>query len=314
MRIARVISLLLAALPAAAAQVTEVATALDEARPLELDLQATYVHLRTETRIRRENLQSGAIQLVDELQHARTLDQTDFRLAVGLYHDLELHVLAPFVLRDAQDWDFATVGGVSVGPVSTLTNNTFDVSGCAGAGTCTTTQPIVVVPGHSERSRFRDPTIGIAWAPIDEARELRIRPDLYPPGTPVATWVIGFDYTLPLPGQIDDPSVFGLAAAAGNTISTRELKRAHVFSGWTAFSKRFRTLDPYVLLRGSAAVPVKGAFDNCANPGQLSDVAAANCASPDWQNQARYQPPWQAGLALGSELVLSEDAEQGRKI
>ena len=90
----------------------------------------------------------------------------------------------------------------------------------------------------------------------------------------------------------------GLAAAAGNTISTRELKRAHVFSGWTAFSKRFRTLDPYVLLRGSAAVPVRGAYDNCANLGRLSEVAPANCASPAWQNQARYQPPWQAGFAL----------------
>src|SRR5438105_5762248 len=314
MRIARVVPLLLAALRAAAAQVTEVATALDEDRPLEVDIAATYLHRRVETRIRRENLQGGSIALVDELQHARTIDETDFRLAVGLYHDLELHVVAPFVIREAQDWDFATVGGVSVAATSTLANNTIGVSGCAGAGTCTTPQPIVVAPGHSQRSGFRDPTIGVAWALIDEARELRIRPDLYPPGTPVATWVIGFDYTLPLPGQIDDSSLFGLAAAAGNPISTRELKRAHVFSGWTAFSKRFRRLDPYVLLRGSAAVPVKGAFDNCANPGQLSDVAAANCASPDWQNQARYQPPWQAGLALGSELVLSEDAEQGRKI
>ena len=166
MRIARVVPLLLAALPAAAAQVTEVATALDEDRPLEVDIAATYLHRRVETRIRRENLQGGSIALVDELQHARTIDETDFRLAVGLYHDLELHVVAPFVIREAQDWDFATVGGVSVGPTSTLANNTIGVSGCKGVGSCLATQPIVAVPGHSQRSGFRDPSIGVAWAPI----------------------------------------------------------------------------------------------------------------------------------------------------
>src|SRR5690349_3372534 len=103
MRFTWVIPLIFAASPVLAAQVTDVATALEENRPFELDLQTTFQHRRDSTRIRRENLQGGATVLVDELQHDRTLDQFDFRIAAGLYRGLELHVIAPFVLRDSQD-------------------------------------------------------------------------------------------------------------------------------------------------------------------------------------------------------------------
>jgi len=314
MRLGRVIPFFLVAAPVLAAQVTDVATAMDEDRAFQLDLQANFQHRRDSTRLRRENLQGGTITLVDELQHDRTLDQFDFRIAAGLYRGLELHVVAPYVLRDSQDWDYAVVNGTSVAGTSTLANNTVSISGCGNPGSCTTVQPIVVAPGHSQRSGFRDPSVGLTWAIVDEGRELRLRPDVYPPGTAVATWVVGADYTVPLPGQIDDPSAFGPSAIAGNSISTKAFRRAHVVTAWTAFSKRFRVADPYFLFWGSVAFPVKGAFDNCANPGALSEVATANCASPAWRDQARYQPPVQAGFALGSEFVLGEDPRAGQKI
>src|SRR2546421_3535407 len=311
MRFARAIPVLLVAMPVLAAQVTDVATAMQDDRPFELDLRADYQHRRDSTRIRRENLQGGTITLVDELQHDRTLDQFDFRIAAGLHRGLELHVIAPFVLRDVQDWDYATVNGVSVAGTSTLANNTISISGCGNPGSCTTPQPIVVAPGHSQRSGFRDPTIGLAWAIVDEGREVRLRPDVYPPGAAVAAWAGGADYTFPVPGQIDDPSAFGSAAAAGNSISTKEFRRAHVVSGWTAFSKRFRVADPYVLLRGSLAFPVKGAFDNCGKPAALSQVAPAHCANPAWRDETRYQPPFPVGFALRSEFVVADDVRGG---
>jgi hypothetical protein len=313
MRFARAIPLLLAAAPVLAAQVTDVATP-SEGQNFELDLQADYQHVRDSTRIRRENLQGGSVLLVDELDHDRTVDQFAFRVAAGLSHGVELHVLAPFVLRDAQDWDYATVNGGSVATTSTLANNTISISGCGNPANCTTTQPIVVAPGHSQRTGFRDPTIGVTWAIVDEALERRLRPDVYPPGASVATWVVALDYTFPVPGRIEDPSAFGTSAAAGNSISTKAFRRAHVLSAWTAFSKRFTVADPYVLVRGSVSFPVQGAFDNCANPAALSEVAVANCASPAWRNEARYQPPVQAGFALGSEFVLDEDLRAQRKI
>src|SRR5882757_4003589 len=140
MRFARVIPILFVAAPVMAAQVTDVASAMRDDRPFELDLRADYLHLRESTRIRRENLQGGAITLVDELQHDRTLDEFDFRIAVGLHRGLELHVIAPYVLRDVQDWDYATVNGVSVAGTSTLANNTISISGCGNPGSCTTPQ------------------------------------------------------------------------------------------------------------------------------------------------------------------------------
>src|SRR5439155_901922 len=79
----------------------------------ELDLDATYNHLRAQTTITREQ---GA-GLTEELKHVRTLDSVDLRLAIGLWHDLELHALAPLAIRDVQDWHQA-------GSTSTLATNT----------------------------------------------------------------------------------------------------------------------------------------------------------------------------------------------
>lgn len=321
-----------ASLPAFAAHVTDVADAMDEQHPLEVDLEATYLHARSETRLTRENLQADAagnrgIQLVDELRHVRTVDETDLRLGVGLWHDLELHFILPLVIRDVQDWDYAIVNGASVASVSTLANNHIDISGCGGAGSCdqTVAKPIVPGAGQSTRAGFRDPTIGIAWGPINEERELKLKPELFPEGKPVSTWVVGFDYTLPLPGgTADDPSLFGFNAAAGAVPAAKqgnESKRAHVFTLWTAFSKRFRVLDPYVRFYASAPYVPKGsgtvgdgAYDNCWHTNLLSDVATQNCADTHWRGQTGYRPPYEGGFTVGTELVAAEDQRAQQKL
>ncbi|TMA14929.1 MAG: hypothetical protein E6J84_10660, partial [Deltaproteobacteria bacterium] len=87
-----------------AAQITNVADAADEKHPLEIDVEATFLHLRSDTTIARERATPGGIQLGDELQHTRKLDALELRLAVGIWHDLEVHVVAPYALWDAQDW------------------------------------------------------------------------------------------------------------------------------------------------------------------------------------------------------------------
>jgi hypothetical protein len=312
---------------ARAARVTAVADGMDEGRALDLDLDVSYLHLREDTRIGRENLQidpstgKPGIVVVDELAHTRTVDEMQFKVAVGLWHDLELHLLAPLAIRDDQSWDYATVGGVSVGPASTLANNHLDISGCNGSPTaCDPTaaaRPIVAVPGRTHRFGFRDPTVGVAWAPINEERQVRLHPDLFPPGKPVSTWVLGFDYTVPLPGNVDDPfqaTVPGGALPLGHVI-----RKAHVFSLWTAFSKRYRVLDPYLKLRASLPLAVQGATnqgatDNCWHPEILADVAVQNCTDPAWKGQTGYQPPATFGLTLGTEMVVSEGRERGQKL
>ena len=327
------IVLLCAAVPVHAAEITRVATAMDDAQPLEVDLDVGYLHERHDTRITRESLQLDPATgkqntvLEDELQQSRVDDEMQFRIAIGLWHDLELHVLAPYAISDVQSWDYATIGGVSVAPTSTLANNHLDISGCASAQACDpngAAKPIIAAPGGSKRAGFRDPTIGVAWAPISEEREVRLHPELYPPGKPVSTWVVGFDYTLPLPGSVDDPSVFGFAAADATTSPSSRpsrpvIRKAHVFSLWTAFSKRYRVLDPYFKVQVNLPLAIKGngpgdgAYDNCSHPELLADVATQNCADPAWKGTTGYQPPVTAGFVFGSELVIAEDTSRAQK-
>src|SRR5207244_510957 len=156
----------------------------------------------------------------------------------------ELHAFAPWAIRDAQDWTYAP----NTTPAnSTLTTNTTNVSGCAGSA-CGTLQPITGVPGSSLRRGLGDPTIGLTWGPINEERELRLRPEIFPQGKPVSTWVIGVDYTLPLSGTVDDPSRWLTPGQPAGV----ERKKAHVVTLWTAFSKRYRVLEPYLRVSGSA--------------------------------------------------------------
>jgi hypothetical protein len=262
-----------------AAQITTVADAADEKHPLEVDLESEYVHLRTTTTISREGVG-------DVLSHVRTLDAMNFRIKVGLYHDLELHVIAPLALQDVQTWK-------PLAGASSLTNNTISISGCAGS-LCGPVQPIMLVDGKSERAGFFSPTIGIAWGPINEERE-RV-PNAY------ATWVLGVDYTAPLGNRVDDPSRWGFNTSPG---TGSELRKAHVITPWTAFSKRFQVLEPYFRVAASLPFAAKGAYDNCSHPAQLSDVAAANCAA-QWAGQTGYQPPFEGMGTLGAELVAAE--------
>src|SRR5689334_19654502 len=119
---------------ASAAHVTDVADAADERHPLELDLDATYEHVRTLTTITREQ---GPAQ-TEELKHVRTLDLVDLRLGIGIWHDLELHAFAPLAIRDVQEWRQA-------GASSTLSTNTISPSGAPGA-----VSPILAVNGKSQ--------------------------------------------------------------------------------------------------------------------------------------------------------------------
>ena len=259
-----------------AAQITNVADAADEKHPLELDLEAEYTHLRTTTTISREGVG-------DVLSHVRTLDATTFRLAVGIWHDLEIHVIAPLALSDTQTW-------TPLAGATSLTQNTVSVSGCAGS-LCGPVQPILpgTGAGQSKRNGFFEPTIGVAWGPINQDREN--------PASAYATWALGVDYTAPIGSRLDTPSPSGNGS---------EIVKEHVLTPWMAFSKRFRVLEPYFKVAASLPFAAKGAYDNCSHPELLSDVAAANCADIKWSGQTGYKPSYSGTGTLGAELVAYE--------
>ncbi len=336
-------ALSVAAPAARAAHETDVADALDPDHPLEVDLDFTYTHLRSDTTITRENFQTvnpvgpstakGTV-LVNELQHSQVDDNAAFRLGLGLYHDLELHFIVPYSVGDTQTWGFAS--GTTT-TTSTLWNNTFSASGCNG-GACGSAQSMLptnfATKGASaKRGGFGDPTIGIAWGPINEEREERLKPELFPTGHGLSTWVIGLDYTLPLPGDLDDPSKqyanINQTGTPPTSYTGSLLRKAHIFSPWTAWSIRYHVVNPYFSLRATIPVPVQGStFDNCSlltnpNAPQLADVATQNCANganataqttKAWGTQTAYQPAYTGAFKLGSEFVIAEDVDARRKI
>ena len=267
-----------------AAHITDVATAADDKHPLVVDLDAEYSFVRTTTTISREGVG-------DVLTHQRDWSGVNLRLAVGIWHDLEVHAYAPLAIRDLQVWH-------GLAGASSLSGNTVSVSGCAGS-LCGPVQPIMPVDGSSLRGGFSEPTFGIAWAPISWERERA--PYAY------ATWVIGIDYTAPIGNRIDDPSRWGFnAAGAAGTGS--EIRKEHVIRPYMAFSKRFRVLEPYFKVAGAIPFAAKGAYDNCAHPASLSEVAAVNCIGP-WAGQTGYQPPYEGTATLGAELVAYEGSD-----
>ena len=261
-----------------AAHITNVADAADEKHPLEVDLEAEYSFVRTTTKISREG--AG-----DVLDHTRDLMVANMRLAVGIWHDLEIHFIAPLAVSDQQTWK-------PLAGAASLSQNTVSVSGCGGT-LCGPVQPILPVNGTSKRAGFFEPTIGIAWSPINEERERT------PSG--FATWALGVDYTAPLGSKVSTPAL---------QTSGSENVHAHVITIWSAWSKRFKVLEPYFKLSGSLPFAAKGAYDNCSHPELLADVASlpppGNCADIKWAGQTAYQPAYSGTGTLGAELVAYE--------
>jgi hypothetical protein len=302
-----------------AAHATDVADALDELHPLEVDLEGGFQYLQKTTRVTRERPpppgQASPFLLKDVLDHTDTLTRSLFRLNVGLYHDLELHLLLPYDLGHEQKWSLATgADGSTTAASDALATNVDPATGAK----LSSTSPLVTFPSNpkdrmpqSLRAGFGDPTIGLAWAPFNQERERRLRPEIFPHGATTATWVVGLDYTVPLFGALDDPSRLGPNTASstfnGNEVPSH--RKVHVLSPWTAFSKRYAVLEPYVVLRATLPVPDLGhAFDPCTG---LKPDAFTLCessgSSTSWLADTRYRPSYSATVTLGAEIVLHED-------
>ncbi len=101
-----------------------------------------------------------------------------------------------------------------------------------------------------------------------------------------------------------------------------------MFSPWTAYSIRYRVLNPYFSLRATLPLAVQGsAYDNCSNYQLLADVATMDCpqaqtgngattnaaAIADWQGDTGYKPAFTGEFKLGTEFVVAEDPSGHQK-
>lgn len=291
-----------------AAEVTRVASSADLDNPFDLDLTLGYRHAVHRGKITREAIgTSGAVEDVTELRFTQTSDLPTARLAVGLYHDLELHAEIPYVLGDDNAWRYAS--GVSPA-TSTIAGSTIDASGqtCAAV-------PCGIFPVGSGTTVYHgkamgEVTLGAAWGILSERRD-----DTKP------TWVVGLDVTLPSAAKYD-PSTAPLHASKNNPGAVG--RKIWQYDAWTAISRQFGAIDPYLKAHITFPALSGTSYSNCDNAPslaapantppnpQMEASAVADCAA--WRGSAGPQPPRIFGLAFGTELVPYENRQEQQRV
>jgi hypothetical protein len=302
--------------PARAALITDVADAAEENDPLDVNVDLGWRRLARTAKIVRDA--PGSSVPFAELVHTRTTQILDARLAIGLFHDLELHFNLPFAVEDAQSWDYATVNGTSVEDRSIVKNNRSDADGGDLVGG---PRPLFPVPSRVFRAGLMDPSVGVAWGLSNDQRDKKLPDSMFPFKARVATWVLGFDYTLPLVDPMNP--LQALSSTASNALSLGV--GAHRFTWWSAMSKRLGIVEPFLKVHYTLSVPSDRAWDNCnalavdENHFRMSKYATDKCAAAKadvrnptrWTGKTGLVPPHQGGVSIGTEFVPVEDGEDG---
>ena len=309
-RLHALVAFALAALagPAAAAEISRVATSGEPGNPFDLDLGVRWDRTVESATITREGTD-------ERLRYTRTRNAVVPRLAVGLWNDLEVHFEMPYVLGDDRQWRYGMFHGKASGPnptnPNTIAGNTIDASGqpCA-AGVC----PLFPVKDAGYHGgRAGDLTAGISWGIFNDRKD-----DTKP------FWLVGMDLTIPTAakwepgkGRTSDTWVSPYALQTNPGPFGEKIWKWDVY---TVLSKRYAYVDPYLKAHAQIAFKSASTYSNCdavteataANPRQMNAAAVANCGS--WSAaDTGAQLPFVAGLTFGSEFIPYEDAKEGQK-
>ena len=283
------------------AEVTRVATAFEAKNPFDLNLDVGFLRTWRQGNIIRENHQPNAsgtnvIADVVELHYSEMTNQLPMRAAVGLYHDLELHVSTSVVFSDQKSWSYASG---TTDATSTIFNNVIDKR-CTPGITCaplSSAQPIFAVPGSSYRAGLGDFVLGVSWAPMNDQKD-----DTKP------KWVVSFDYQIPT-AAVDDPSQRTTASATGGVGD-----KVHRFNLSTALSKRLGAIEPYVKFSYSLPTQAPGFWNNC-NTGGAPLAYPENCGTGPWTpKETGIKPQHLAGVLFGAEFFPYDAPEKHQRV
>lgn len=303
---------------AGAALVTEVADAADKDNPIDVNLDARWRMVGESATITREHFNGANTATQPELAYRRVTQVMDLKATIGLYHDLELHLSLPYALSDSQSWQFATVGGASVEPQTSMRSSTGYTDNCLDR-VCTEQPSPIVIPGKVQRAGFMDPTIGFAWGILGNSRAERPPVDWFPPMQREATLVMGVDYTMPISrlsqDLLNDPSKADPSAPDGSLVLPVS-DGTHRIDTWVAMSKQLGAIDPFIRLHYMLPIADRNAFDNCqtvaADEGLtlMTDYARKVCSNdtafdPEqyWKGQTGLSPQHRGGVMAGMEFT-----------
>ncbi len=245
-----------------AAQVPHVATAVSDEWPVEVDFYAPFSYVSESANISREQFKpAGGLILGTEMAYNRTTMTMPLHAAIGIYHHLELHTTIPIIIDDKQSWGY--VNGISnEGNVTVNKPPALCPEGIPNAGSCANGQPPTALvasnalPITSDRGGFvlGNVSIGAAWTPVNEEDD-----DTDP------TWLVGFDYQAPT-ANLWDPSVVSYGPGAPGSQIGGTGDKFHHFLPYSALSKRYGVLDPYIEVYADLPRASGGVYDNCNNP------------------------------------------------
>jgi hypothetical protein len=318
------ITLLAPAGPAAAAELTRVASSGEKDDPFDLDLTVRWERGQRRATITREYAEGSAagdptapfaaVKDLQQLQWEETTNLLVSRVAIGLWEDLELSAELPYYLAQESTWKLASgVGGPDL--PDTISGNAIDPDGQP----CTVAPcPLFTVdPAQTifQGGTLGDLKVGLSWGILSQARD-----DTKP------TWVVGFQVTFPT-AELYDP------AAGRNTFWDSPYvlssnvgpvgQKVWRYDLQTAISRRLGPVDPYLRANLTFLQKSSGTYSNCDHAAELAAVAppygpqgrsamAALCAADPTRWGARL--PWYLGLTFGTELVPYEDAAANQKI
>jgi hypothetical protein len=319
LRVLTALTVLSLAAPVPAAEVTRIASSGETDNPFDIDFQVRWERLQERGRISREvrdstrNPPYGSIEELTELRYRRVRNAMVPRVAVGLHHDLELHVEFPYVLADDAGWRYGFRNGEPLDEGnSSIALNAIDANGNACAGPC----PLFSVgPTIYHGTVLGDVKAGVSWGIFNDRRD-----DTKP------FWLVGLDVTFPSAQRYDpaagraEGTFLSPAASAADPAAIGE--KAWKFDLHTAMSRRMGAVDPYFTARVTLMRASNDTYSNCEHatelaalsPAQFTDVGAQNCELPQWEDEAGAKLPWQAGLAFGTEIIPFEDVRQGKKV
>jgi len=314
------ITLLVPAGPAAAAELTRVASSGEQDDPFDLDLTVRWERNQRRAAITREYAEGTAdpFAAVKELQQLRWEETTNLvvsRVAIGLWEDLELNAELPYVLSQESTWRLASGVGTEPDLPDTISGNTIGPDGqpCAVAP-C----PLFTVdPAQTifQGGTLGDLEVGLTWGIFSQARD-----DTKP------TWVVGVQVTFPTAEGYDPAegrNTFWDSPYVLDTNVGPVGQKVWRYDLHTAISRRMGPVDPYFRANLTLLQKSSGTYSNCDHAAELAAVngptgpqgrpdMAALCAADPKRWSARL--PWHLGLTFGTELVPYEDAAASQKI
>jgi hypothetical protein len=261
-----------------ASNYTKVAGAFYEDDPFDANIDIFFQGFYKNSTITREFLDKNRGKIIDakNLDYNETYYLLSPKLEIGVYKDLEVYAVFPIYITYEKSIDFATQTGwkqITLNKENKYYGDTKEDPN----------RIIRNIPDKAVRGGFGDMSVGIKWAPFYDQKPYHIlnrdKSRLHWDDT-MATWVLGFEYTIPTGARYD------LNEQATSSNKGDIGKKIQILSFWTAFSKRFEYVDPYF-----------GVFYNLPLTTSNSLISGSH----------------RAGFDIGTEIIPYEDVQLGNK-